>query len=244
MISKAKAKYIKSLQVKKYRIQEQRFLVEGEKSVAELLRSSFSVDSIVATGTVLERMKLPNVEVIEAKESELAALGSLQTNDSILAIARMRPNQQLVLDSTEFGLMLDDIRDPGNLGTIIRTGDWYGIKKIIASRETADFYNSKTISATMGSFCRVEVFYTDLAAYLQNHPAPTLGTFLKGQSVHGFSFGKSGWIVIGNESNGISSDVEKFITTRITIPGYGRAESLNAGVATAVVLDNLRRSQE
>jgi RNA methyltransferase, TrmH family len=161
MISKAKAKYIKSLQVKKYRIQEQRFLVEGRKSVEELLRSSFEVESIIATEGTASQIMSEKVEVIVGNDSELANLGSFQSNDSMLAIARMKPNNEIQIEH-EFGLVLDDIRDPGNLGTIIRTADWYGVNKIIASKETADFYNSKTISATMGSFCRIEIFYTDL----------------------------------------------------------------------------------
>jgi RNA methyltransferase, TrmH family len=247
MISKAKSKYIKSLQVKKYRIQEQCFLVEGAKSVEEVVHSAFEVQMIVATQSFLDTSKvlLPKeTEVLVANESELSELGSLQTNDSIMAVVRMKPNKELTVRANEFALALDDIRDPGNLGTIIRTADWYGLSKVIASEETADFYNPKAISATMGSFCRVEIYYTNLAAYLKDCSVPVYGTFLDGQSVHGFSFADQGLIVIGNESRGISAEVEKCIKTKITIPRFGKAESLNAGVATAVVLDNLRRSKK
>lgn len=246
MISKAKARFIKSLQVKKYRLQEQCFLVEGAKSVAELLRSSFEVKLMVATPAFLERnFSFPDqVECIEVTESQLAELGSLQANDSVLAVARMKKNEALTVNAREYALALDDIRDPGNLGTIIRTADWYGITKIIASEETADYYNPKTISATMGSFCRVQVFYTHLSDFLATVRVPVYGTFLEGAPVHGFSFAPQGVLVIGNEARGISDEVKKCIHTNITIPRFGGAESLNAGVAAAVVLDNLRRSQK
>jgi TrmH family RNA methyltransferase len=133
--------------------------------------------------------------------------------------------------------VLDDIRDPGNLGTMIRTADWYGVKHIIASEESADFYNPKVLSATMGSFCRVQVFYTDIESYLRMVRRPVYGTFLDGLDVHQVNFKEGGLIVIGNESNGISQSIEKLVTQKITIPRYGNAESLNAAIATGVILD-------
>jgi TrmH family RNA methyltransferase len=247
MISKAKSKYIKSLQVKKYRIQEQRFLVEGAKSVEEVLNSSFEVELVVATESFLavsRHRHESSVEWVEAKGSELESIGSLQSNDAALAVAKMKPNKPLHLAPKEYGLVLDDLRDPGNLGTIVRTADWYGIRKIVASPETADFYSPKSISATMGSFCRVEIYYCPLAEFLRESKIPIYGTFLDGQSVHGFNFASEGWVVIGNESRGISRDIQQLVTVPITIPRFGKAESLNAGVATAVILDNLRRSQK
>ena len=139
-------------------------------------------------------------------------------------------------------LVLDDIRDPGNLGTIIRTADWYGINKIIASSETADFYNPKVISATMGSFTRTKIFYTGLESYLAGQTGrPIYGAFLHGNSIYQTDFSSGGFLVIGNESRGISERLEPHITERITIPRIGKAESLNAAIATAVVLDNIRR---
>jgi TrmH family RNA methyltransferase len=246
MISKAKAKYIKSLQVKKYRIQEQRFLVEGAKSVEELLRSAFSTEWVVATPAFLQKWakSLAHIEILEATENELAHLGTLQSNDAALAVAQMKPNQPVQPQAGEWMLALDDIRDPGNLGTIVRTADWYGVRHIIASVETADFYNPKTIIATMGSFCRVNVYYTDLPAWLPAASESVYGTFLDGASVHTTHFGQGGVIVIGNESKGISAAVEQHVAHRITIPRWGHAESLNAGIATAIVLDNIRRSQK
>jgi RNA methyltransferase, TrmH family len=152
----------------------------------------------------------------------------------------MKPNQSFLVSEHEFALVLDDIRDPGNLGTIIRTADWYGIQKIIASEETADYYNPKVISATMGSFTRVSVFYTDLATYLGQHHHRVFGAYLEGQDIHKVDFGTSGLVLIGNEARGISPSLSRFVTDKITIPKYGKAESLNAAIATAIICDQVR----
>jgi TrmH family RNA methyltransferase len=245
MISKAKIKFIKSLQVKKYRQEAQSFVVEGAKSVEELLRSSFDISMLVLNETLATQwdklLSKTNAGIEIAKEAELSAMGSFQTNTAALAVARMKPPVKPTVGNNEFALVLDDIRDPGNLGTIIRTADWYGIKNIIASTETADFYNPKVISASMGGFCRVNVFYTSLSEFLPSVNIPLYGAFLDGLNIHEQKFANSGLLVIGNEANGISAEVEKLITHRITIPRFGKAESLNAGVATAIILDNLMR---
>jgi len=241
MISKAKAKLIKSLQVKKYRKQEQSFLVEGKKGVEELLRSDFEIKTICGTKSFLDSHELTGIEVIETTQPELEAIGSVESNDSVLAIARIKENSRPSIGPGEYGIVLDDIRDPGNLGTIIRTADWYGIRHIIASEETADFYNPKVIRSTMGSFCRVNVFYTPLADFLKGSDMAVYGAFLGGGDVHQLKFAPGGLIVVGNESNGISNDVARFVTQKITIPKYGQAESLNASIATGIILDNLKR---
>lgn len=240
MISKVKAKFIKSLQVKKYRKQEQSFVVEGRKGVEELLRSDFVTTMVCATKEFIRAHDLDGIEVVEATSSELESLGSVETNDSVLAIARTKDNIRPSIGASEYALVLDDIRDPGNLGTIIRTADWYGIRNIIASEETADFYNPKVIRSTMGSFCRVKVFYTSLTEFLKDQ-RNVYGTFLDGKDVHQIQFAPNGLIVIGNESNGISEGIAKYITQKITIPRFGSAESLNASIATGIILDNLRR---
>lgn len=243
MLSKAKIKFIKSLQLKKYRKQEQCFVVQGAKSVQELLNSDFDVVMVLGTESCLGGGRgSKNAEVITVSEKELEGLSEFQTNDAALAVARLKQNEPISPKADEFVLVLDDIRDPGNLGTIIRTGDWFGITQIVASSETADFYNPKVISATMGSFARVKIFYTDLAPYLAACSRPVYGAYLEGVDVHSVKFGKGGMIVIGNESRGIAPELEKYITNKITIPRYGNAESLNAGIATAVILDNVRRS--
>ena len=244
MVSKAKIKYLKSLQVKKYRKQEQSFVVEGAKSVQELLGSGFEVIWVGGTENFLQnhdrQLSSKKIEVTEVSAKELAQLGSFQTNETVIAVAKMKRNSLPDLKD-EFSLVLDDLRDPGNVGTIIRTADWYGIKNIIASEETADFYNPKTISATMGSFCRVNVFYTNLSEFFSQKKLPVFGAFMDGVDIHQLDFGKSGLIVIGNESNGISGEVSQFVQQRITIPKMGGAESLNAGIATGIILDNIFR---
>lgn len=244
MISKATGKFIKSLQVKKYRKEEQSFIVEGAKSVAELLRSDFEVKWLAATDDFLQLhanvLSNRHIEWTEASAKELGQLGTFQTNDGALAIASMKPNQPLTVQN-EYALILDDIRDPGNLGTIIRTADWYGIDKIIASEETADFYNPKVISATMGSFCRVQLYYANLVEYLNATHLPVYGTFLNGKNIYTVDFEKAGLIAMGNEANGISTEVGQLVTVPITIPKRGGAESLNVSIATAIVLDNVFR---
>ena len=245
MISKAKARFIKFLQVKKYRQAEQCFLVQGAKAVHETLSSDFDIDILLGTEVFFNSFKRSRSgkakEIIEVSEKELTEVGSLEANNSALAVVRMKPNREPKLPRDSFSLVLDDIRDPGNLGSIIRTADWYGIKDIIASPETTDFYNPKVINATMGSFLRVNVFYTPLEAWLSSVSLPTYGTFLTGENIHSIKFPNAGLVVVGNESKGISPSIEKRITHRITIPRYGQAESLNASTATAIVLDNVYR---
>ena len=222
-------------------------MVEGAKSVSELLTSDFEVHTVVATSAYLlhNRSSIKDhIEIIEASEKELAGLGSFQSNQDVMAIAKMKVNHEVGQHPNKYILVLDDIRDPGNLGTIIRIADWYGIANIIASQQSADFYNPKVISASMGSFCRVNVFYTSLTSYLAHKQGTLYGTFLDGQNVHQVNFERGGLIVIGNEAHGISQEVEHFVDKRISIPRFGKAESLNAAVATAIVLDNVSRSQK
>lgn len=220
-------------------------MVEGGKSVLELLKSDFKIEQLVMTVEFYLQnsaaLKAFKGEIAEVKPTELAGVSEHSTNNTALAVVQMKPNQEPTALKDEFALLLDDIRDPGNLGTIIRIADWYGISKVIASEETTDVYNSKVIQSSMGSFTRVSIFYTNLAQYLPKSSLPVFGAFLDGNSVHEINFGSGGLIVIGNEANGISKEVEKFVTQRITIPRFGHAESLNAGIATAVICDNIRR---
>jgi TrmH family RNA methyltransferase len=240
-ISQRQKKLITSLQVKKYRKQEQCFLVEGAKSVAELLASDFEVVMVAGTAEFFDRQPVRRGEVVAVSEAELEGLGEFQSNNAALAVARMKPNDPLEVTADEFALVLDDVRDPGNLGTIIRTADWFGIDKVIASEETADCYSPKVITATMGSFTRTRVYYTRLEEYLSKTRARVFGAYLDGTSIHKVNFGKGGLVLIGNESRGISAQLEALVTDKVTIPRYGRAESLNAAIATAIFCDNLRR---
>lgn len=248
MLSKNRVKYINSLKIKKYRQLQEAFIVEGAKSVLELLASEFEVEFVLSTpdfqqkySSILSDHKTL-VETVTPKELE--GLGLFQTNDSCLAVAKTKDNVFLSADTQEYALILDDIRDPGNLGTIIRIADWYGVKKIICSPDTTDFYNPKVIAASKGSFTRIKTFYTDLPEFLSQNAKDRaiIGAFLDGDSIYDHKFSaEGGYVVMGNESNGVGPEVESFITHRITIPRVGEAESLNVGIATAVMLDNMRR---
>jgi TrmH family RNA methyltransferase len=215
--------------------------VEGKKGVEELLKSDFEVTVVCGTKSFIDDNNLSGIEVIETTQAELESIGSVESNDSVLAIARIKENSRPSIGPNEYAIILDDIRDPGNLGTIIRTADWYGIRHVIASEETADFYNPKVIRSTMGSFCRVNVFYTSLTDFLNGTDKIVYGAFLGGSDVHKLRFAPGGLIVVGNESNGISDEVAKFVSEKITIPRFGNAESLNASMATGIILDNLKR---
>ncbi len=245
MISKSQAKFIKSLQLKKYRKEQQCFLVDGEKGVEEVVKSDFKMVMLLATAHFRERheklLNSANTEIFIVSEKQLAQLSSFKTNESALAVVRQKPNQIPTLDQNEFILMLDDIRDPGNLGTIIRTADWFGIRKIVASEHTADCYNPKVVNATMGSFTRVHFAYAHLPTLISQWETTVYGTFMDGADVHTQSFDKRGVIVIGSEAKGISLEIQSLVTHKITIPGVAGAESLNAAVATGIVLDNWSR---
>ena len=211
----------------------------------EVLQSDFQVLTLVATQEFLDsNYRLVNGyegEVVVCSGEQLKSLGEFKTNDSALAVVRMKEMKMPSLKPDSFCLMLDDVRDPGNLGTIIRIADWYGIKNMIASPETADMYNSKVLAASMGSFTRVNMYYTALVEYLNQVNMPVIGTFLTGENIHQVKDVHGGLLVIGNEANGISKEVEALVTRRVTIPRIGKAESLNAAVATAIACDNLIR---
>ena len=248
MTSPMTAKAIRSLLEKKYRENTKKFLVEGEKNVLELIKSDIQIDSVFATrefqkkyGKILEEK---NIRVQQVEASELTSYGTLEHNNDAIAIAFQK--KTTFPETTEgVTLVVDDVRDPGNLGTLIRIADWYGIKNIVCSTSSVDWYNPKVINATMGSFTRVNCFYVDLPNFLAKQKAPKIGTFLKGKSSHTFEYPKNGILILGSESHGISHDVAQYITEKVTIPGFGhsnnlttsKAESLNIAVAGAVILD-------
>lgn len=245
MLSKRLIKYFKSLQLKKYRLQERKFLVEGAKGVSEVLKSSLKVTNLLGTSaflTTLERnIKDKADEVIECKEIDLAQVGTFKTNNAGIAVVEMPVNQEISIPGDRLCLALDDVRDPGNLGTIIRIADWYGIEHVFCSHETADVFNPKVINATMGSFTRVSVYYTDLKTLLSDVSVPIYGALLEGESIYKTSLQQKGVILMGNESAGISEDIIRLVSDPLRIPGRGGAESLNVSVATAVILDNFFR---
>ncbi|MFT6879850.1 MAG: TrmH family RNA methyltransferase [Arcticibacterium sp.] len=240
-LSKQKQKYILSLHNKKYRQQFGVFLVEGQKSIEELINSDFTIDELYLTEKAVQ-LNIGNLEAIYCTEDEISKVSSFRSNNYGLAIVKCKVNQIWDDSAEDWILALDDIRDPGNLGTIIRIADWYGITKILCSENTVEIYNPKVISSTMGSFTRVHCFYTELKSYLLFTELPIYGAYLNGDNIHRATFPKHGILLMGSESHGISSELEDLVTNKITIPSFGGAESLNAGVATGVILDNIRRS--
>lgn len=242
MLTKAQVKFIKSLQEKKYRKLEQCFLVEGEKSVLELLQSDFEVKFIVGTDVFLSTYsgQLDNRICIEANEKDLSALGEFRSNEAALAVVKMKHATVNDLKPAKLQLVLDNIQDPGNLGTIIRTADWYGIQQIVVSEDTVDCYNPKVIASTKGSFTRVEIVYTDIKNWLsqQNH-CTVYGALLGGENIRQIRFDEQIILIIGNEAHGIRPGILPLIQKKITIPKYGKAESLNAAIATAILLDRM-----
>lgn len=243
MLSKNNTKFVKSLQLKKYRQKEQLFLVEGEKNVVELLHSAYKVHSLYCSNKFATKygqiIQNNAIDAIELSEKELERIGTFKTNDAALAI--VHEAQTPAINTNHFLLALDDIRDPGNLGTIIRIADWYGIEQLICSETTAEFYNPKVISASMGSVFRIDLIRTDLKDFLSSYPHASYGAFLEGENVHGIDFPDRGVLIIGNESHGIGADVGKLIKHKVTIPKRGKAESLNAAMATAIICDNVFR---
>ena len=241
MISKNQLKLLRALGQKKQRKAHGLFLVQGEKNVLELANSALNVKQVFATAEFLaaHHNELSNFECIEASLDDLTKASTLVSNNAAIAVVEIpsveTPKAQ--------GLMiaLDGVSDPGNLGTIIRVADWYGIKHIVASTDCADPYNPKTISATMGSFGRVTVSQLDLPNYLEQSNLPVYGAFLEGESVHKTDFAAEGILLMGSESHGIREHAAKFVTDKITIPAFGGAESLNVAMATGIILDNLRR---
>ena len=250
MVSKNKTKLIKSLHQKKYRKKTGMFLVEGAKSVLELLQSHIKVTTLVGTevflkehGNMLHR-KHAEADILIASEQEISALGVFKSNNAALAVAEIPESGAFGIQPAEYVLALDDISDPGNLGTIIRIADWYGIQKIVCSVGTTDCFSPKVVSASMGSFLRVQLWYVDLEHFLKNIQVPVYGAFLEGDDVHQTNFQPGGVLVLGNESEGIGKHLERYIGHRISIPKYGAAESLNVAIATAVICDNVMRSRQ
>lgn len=240
-LSKQKQKYIQSLHNKKYRNQYGVFLVEGQKSIHELMNSDFEIEEAFLTEEALKSLDT-NLSATICKAYDISKVSSFRSNNFGVLVVKMKENRAPDLAKEGWVLVLDQINDPGNLGTIIRTADWYGIRNIVCSENTVEFYNPKVISSTMGSFGRITPYYTDLEAFLTQIGLPVYGAYLDGENVHRHSFPGSGALVIGSESHGIDPKLEPLITRKITIPSFGKAESLNAGVATAVLLDNIMRA--
>lgn len=231
-ISKAQVKLVKSLQQKKYRDELGLFVAEGAKCVEEL-RNSFDLVSLYREGENVTRV-------------EIEQMSGLKTPQGVIAVFRKKPVEDLRFKIEDIALALDGIQDPGNLGTIIRTCDWFGVHDIFCSLDTTDCYNPKVVQATMGGLARVRIHYVDMPEWLASVQCPIYGTLLDGENLYTKPLAKEGVIVMGNEGNGISPAVRKLITQPILIPSYKKEaseviESLNVSIATAIVLAEFRR---
>lgn len=246
MLSRGQVKLIRSLQQKKYRKLHNLFVVEGVKLINELLLSEFIIHSFFAqndetTGKIIENEfpgKIKSTNFIT--ENELKSISSLVSPNKFLAVVEI-PEAADIMYGNDLNIVLDGIRDPGNLGTIIRIADWFDVGQVICSEDCADIYNPKTVQATMGSIFRIRVIYTDIFSYLQHSKIQKYAAVLDGLDMHSVKISKPADILIGNESEGLRNGMEKFADHHISIPRYGKAESLNAAVATALVLDWARR---
>lgn len=247
MISKAKIRYLRSLEQKKTRKAEGVFVAEGVKGVTDIMKV-IPPRIIAATETWLQNVAIPEeCEVWEVSEEELKRISFLQTPQQVMAVFPQPANTPVEIDSNQLYLALDNVQDPGNLGTIIRIADWFGITHIFCSMESAELWNPKVVQATMGSIARVRVTYLPLETLLENLPEgmPVYGTFLEGEDIHSTKLENRGIIVMGNEGKGISDNVAKCVTQRILIPNYpkGRetADSLNVAIATAITCFAVRK---
>jgi TrmH family RNA methyltransferase len=239
MLNRNEVKYIQSLYHKKNRNKEEVFIAEGIKIVAELINAGFSIKKIYGVKDWISvNSNISNA--VEISEDELNKISNLETPNKVLAIFYKKNIAQLPELKNKISLVLDGIQDPGNLGTIIRIADWFGIENIIASDDTADLYNPKVIQSTMGSIARVHIFYIDLKSFFQSNKILVMGAVLNGDNIASLKKISEALLVIGNESKGIRADVEQYIQHRITIPKTGDAESLNAAVATGIILSWLK----
>ena len=243
MLNKTHTKYIQSLHHKKFRDENDVFIAEGPKVVLELLdsrefvcRQVFGVDEWLAANEKILR-QYSGTETIAVKDFELEKISLLTTPNHVLAVFKKKEHRAAPVIKGKVTLVLDTIQDPGNLGTIIRTADWFGIENIICSPACADMYNPKVVQSTMGSLARVNIFYTPLEEWLgENKTIKKYAAALHGKSTGSLKTIKEGIIIIGNEGKGISDRIMNIVDEKITIPKVGEAESLNAAVATGIIL--------
>lgn len=244
MLSKNRRKLITSLKLKKYRDQHKLFTAEGEKLVLDLLSGGMQVESIYIT----DNCSLLDENPILISETEMKQISNFKTPSDILAVFKI-PSYSFNLSEIEsqFVLALDDIQDPGNLGTIVRLADWFGIENILCSQDTVDLYGFKAVQATMGAIARVKLHYLDLNFILKQAKTlkiPLYGTFLEGENIYQLPLTKNGIVIIGNEGKGISEEVSKLVERKLLIPPMNpeTSESLNAAIATAIVCSEFRRN--
>ncbi len=240
MVSKSQIKLITSLEQKKSRTKHGLFIVEGIKGISEFLKSDFKLYSLFTTQQIFE---VPDDKTILIDESDLKKISRLTTPQTAVGIFEIPQQNSPVLSGLT--VALDKVRDPGNLGTIIRLCDWFGVENIICSGDTVDCFNPKVVQASMGSLTRVRVSYVDLAEFLTTkNNQPVFGTFMQGENLYKTSLPNNGIIVLGNEANGISGEIGKMVSQKLSIPQFGTSdetESLNVATATAIILSEFRR---
>jgi TrmH family RNA methyltransferase len=241
MVSKNQIKLITSLQQKKFRQLHKLFIAEGVKVIQELLDSNFVLEHLYVTESIFESLNNESKTVIT--ESELKKISCLSTPNNCLALFAIPETERPI--SSGLIVALDAVRDPGNLGTIIRLCDWFGVDQLWCNEQTVDLYNPKVVQATMGSLARVKVHYLDLEKEIQKANLPVFGTFMDGENIYQSNLPSEGILILGNEANGISTAIEKLVTSRLAIPRFGnlqKTESLNVATATAIFLSEFKRS--
>lgn len=252
MLTKKQLKLFTSLHKKKYRSEHQLFIAEGEKIVIDLLKNNIKAEAILCTSERLKEVPFPNedINIIECDNSIIKKVSSLSTPTEIIGIFNI-PEKHIDKSkiSGELSLVLDDIQDPGNMGTIIRTADWFGIDTIFCSKGTVDIYNPKTIQATMGAIAKVNIVYCNLEELINeyaNDKFPVYGTFLEGENIYSQDLSEKGFIVMGNEGKGISDKISNIISHKINIPPYNisetASESLNVAIATSIICSEFRKN--
>ena len=240
-ISKNQVKVITSLSQKKYRQKHKLFIAEGIKVVNELLNSSFEIDTLFAVDHFITDVSLD--KIIRISEKDLQKISNLKTSNKVLGIFKIP--DEMPLQKNGLTIALDAVNDPGNLGTIIRLCDWFGVSQLICSKDTVDCYNQKVVQASMGSLTRISIIYTDLETYLQEIQLPTFIADMDGENIYTSKLPKEGILIMGNEANGVSDEIKSLIKNKISIPRFGetqKTESLNVATATAILLSEFKRS--
>ncbi len=245
MLTKAQIKHLQGLKLKKYRQNYGDFVIEGEKLVTEALLESVYPDLIIATPEWLAQNagRIPEqVGIAEASMRDIEKISSLSTPQPVMALVKKRTVDISELQVRGHWLLaLDGIQDPGNFGTLLRTADWFGVHGVVCSADTVELYNPKVVQSTMGSIFRMPVVYTDLADWLSALPVHRYAAVLQGDTLNGRHFSQEGVLVIGSESHGITPEVLAACDQTVTIAGYGRSESLNAGIAAGILMYEITR---
>lgn len=240
-ISKNKIKWVRSLQQKKTRDEEKLFILEGEKMVQELIESYPElIHTLIYTNDFQFNPPQTAAQIHCVNQLTLEQCSGLKTPNKVLAVVKQTVYS--LPDSDKLILALDDVQDPGNMGTIMRIADWFGIDDIVCSLATVDIYNPKVVQSSMGAILRIRVHYTNLSEFLANYPQPVYGALLEGENIYTSKLSSQGVIVLGNEGRGISSEIQKQITHKISIPRFGQAESLNVSVAAGIIVSEFKRN--